>query len=211
MSSPDDAASEPLDQRAFIAELSRQLIGKAAEVRHALIDLAAQADNAPIGSCLSLVDIVCALYYQFLHLDFEHEGAPHRDRVILSKAHAALTLQPVLAELGLLDAGAYGTLDADHCRAPGVPDLPCGPGLDAAPALPGTGLGLAVGRALAAQLAGDSRPASVRTNDPDGPAAPWLESQSGPRKCFRHGRRTGRSRADRRRYRCISAADDPAI
>ena len=154
--SPDVAAPEPLDQKTFVAKLSRQLIGKAAEIRHALIDLAAQAEHAPIGSCLSIVDVLCALYYQYLDLDTDTPGAPSRGRVVFSKAHALLVVQPLLAELGLLPEAAYGSLATDHCRAPGVPDLGTGPGLDAAPALPGIGLGLAAGRALAAQLAGAS-------------------------------------------------------
>ena len=135
---PDAEAGAPdtLDQRAFIAELSRQLIAKAAEVRHAIIDLAAQRDAAPIGGCLSLVDLACALYYQFLQLDLDTPDAPNRDRVILSKAHALLALEPILAELGCA-AGAPGAT-----------------GLDAVATLPGTGLGLAAGRALAGQLAG---------------------------------------------------------
>ncbi len=148
---PADAPTA-LDQRAFVAELSRQLIGKATELRHALIDLAAQASSAPIGGCLSLVDLACALYYQYLELDLDTPGAPGRDRIIFSKAHALLTLQPLLAELGSLDADAYGELAKDRCRAPGVPDLGPVPGLDAAPVLPGVGLGLAAGRALAGQL-----------------------------------------------------------
>ena len=145
---------DPLAQRAFVAELSAHLVTKAAEVRHALIHLAAQAPTAPIGSCLSLVDLVCALYYQYLELDADTPGAPERDRIVFGKAHALLTLQPMLAELGLLPPTAYDTLDPDACLAPGVPILPAGPGLDAAPHAQGLALGLAAGRALAAQLSG---------------------------------------------------------
>lgn len=148
-----EPATQPLDHHAFVAELSRQLIAKAAEVRHAVLDLAAQAERAPIGSCLSLVDVLCALYYQYLNLDEGTPGRPNRDRVVFSKAHAVLAVQPLLSELGLLPAEAYATLALDNCRAPGVPNLGTGPGLDELPHLPGVGLGLAAGRALALQLA----------------------------------------------------------
>jgi len=129
-------------------------VAKAAEVRLAVLHLAAQAPRAPIGSCLSMVDVVTALFYQYLNLDWDTPGQPNRDRVVLSKAQALLTMQPILAELGALPEEAYDTLALDNCRAPGIPNLGVGPGLDAAPHLPGLGLGIAAGHALAGQMAG---------------------------------------------------------
>jgi len=49
---------------------------------------------------MSLVEIVTALYFHHLKLDSKNCDWPERDRVVLSKAHAAEAIYAVLPEIG---------------------------------------------------------------------------------------------------------------
>ena len=54
-----------------------------------------------LGSSLSCVDIFVALYFGgCLNIDPKNASAHSRDRVLLSKGHASMTLYKILAEKG---------------------------------------------------------------------------------------------------------------
>jgi transketolase len=57
-----------------------------------------RAGASHIGSCLSLADILAHLYAYWLHLDKTKPMWAERDRVILSKGHAAAIFYAALAE-----------------------------------------------------------------------------------------------------------------
>ncbi len=56
--------------------------------------------GAHFGGCLSMAEILATLYSDFVNYDFT--DLEHRDRVVLSKGHAALGLYCVLYERGIL-------------------------------------------------------------------------------------------------------------
>ena len=58
--------------------------------------------GAHLGGSMSVADILAMLYGEVLHYDAQHPLAPDRDRVILSKAHAAVALYAALHEAGFL-------------------------------------------------------------------------------------------------------------
>jgi len=95
------------------------------EIRKTVISLAHSSKSPHVGSSLSCVDILAALYFGRLTLEPWEE----RDIFILSKAHAAMALYATLAVGGIMDKkvldGYYkndGTLPAhlDRFTAKGV-------------------------------------------------------------------------------------------
>jgi transketolase len=123
----------------------------AREVRGTVVRMSHEAKTAHLGSSLSVVDILVAAYWGALRLDPHALDAPDRDRLILSKGHAASALYAVLARWGafsplLLDtfARAGGRLGEHPTRST--------PGVEAATGSLGHGLSLGVGMALAGRI-----------------------------------------------------------
>jgi len=105
-----------------------------------------------IGGTMSLVEIVTALYFHHLKLDSKNCDWPERDRVVLSKAHAAEAIYAVLPEIGYVPRE---TLDKYYSyRSPfqGHADRWCTPGIDYSGGSLGQGLSFAAGLAKAEKL-----------------------------------------------------------
>ena len=126
---------------------------RARELRARIIENSWRSGTPHLGSCLSCVDILVALYFHILRHDPAEPTAPGRDRFILSKGHAVPALFQVLAEAGffppalLADYGRIGSPFGEHPPAPGKI-----PGIEAATGSLGHGLPMGVGMALAARL-----------------------------------------------------------
>ena len=58
--------------------------------------------GAHLGGSMSVADILAVLYGDVMHYDTKNPLSPERDRVILSKAHAAVALYAALHEAGFL-------------------------------------------------------------------------------------------------------------
>src|ERR1700704_1905446 len=86
-------AEPPRAAAARLETLAREVRGMVVQMSHA-------AKTAHIGSSLSVVDILVAAYWGVLRLDPQAVDAPNRDRLILSKGHAAMALYAVLARWG---------------------------------------------------------------------------------------------------------------
>ena len=69
------------------------------EIRKTIIELANKSKSPHVGSSLSCVDILTALYFDVLNL----QPWEKRDIFILSKAHAAMSLYSTLATRGIID------------------------------------------------------------------------------------------------------------
>ena len=65
--------------------------------------------GAHLGGSMSVTDILAVLYGDVLHYDVNRPLSPERDRLILSKAHAAVALYAALREAGFLTQD-----DLDH-------------------------------------------------------------------------------------------------
>ena len=106
-----------------------------------------------LGSCLSCVDILTALYFSVLKIDPSQPRKPGRDRFILSKGHGAPALFQVLALRGFFPENwldEYGKdvgLFAEHPPSPN--ELPS---IEAATGSLGHGLPLGLGMAMAARI-----------------------------------------------------------
>lgn len=125
----------------------------ARETRARIIENSHLTQTPHLGSCLSCVDILIAAYFHTLRLDPAQPADPNRDRLILSKGHAAPALFQVLALRGfyplamLDDYGKDGSLFAEH---PPTPSHLAG--IEAATGSLGHGLPMGLGMALAARI-----------------------------------------------------------
>ncbi len=81
-----------------------ELEALAKRIRLGIVQMTYQSGlkGAHLGGSMSVADILAVLYGEVLHYDTRHPLAPDRDRVILSKAHAAVALYAALHEAGFL-------------------------------------------------------------------------------------------------------------
>jgi transketolase len=131
------------------------------DIRRVIIEQSKRANVGHIGSALSIADITATLYSGVLR---QPEVDADRDRVVLSKGHAALALYAALELTGRLPTG---TTEA-YCsnRSPlGVHPEHDLDGVDFCTGALGHGLSMAIGAALAARMQGSSRRAFVVISD----------------------------------------------
>ncbi|EKD69815.1 MAG: hypothetical protein ACD_46C00724G0013, partial [uncultured bacterium] len=72
-------------------------------LRGRTIETSHKAEVPHLGSCLSCIDILVALYWHILRIDPKRPDQEERDRFILSKGHGAPALFQVLAMKGFFD------------------------------------------------------------------------------------------------------------
>ncbi len=135
-------------EKQSIADLTRI----AARLRVRVVQMSHESRASHLGSALSCVDILTALYFNTLNITPENIRKTERDRFILSKGHAISALYAVLAFKNIID----GSMLDSYC-APGsclaehpVPFDP--PGVEAATGSLGHGLSLGLGMALAGRI-----------------------------------------------------------
>jgi transketolase len=116
-------------------------------IRREIIEQSFNAHVGHIGSALSIADLVAAVVAGPARLD----GGNGRDRIVLSKGHAALALYAALDQLGMLEPGALDTYCDDGTRL-GVHPEHSLDGVDFCTGSLGQGLSLAAGAALAAKI-----------------------------------------------------------
>ena len=134
-----------------------QLESIARTLRARIIETSSQTGTPHLGSCLSCVDLLTAVYFAVLRIDPGVPRAPDRDRFILSKGHGAPALFQTLALRGfypqsmLATYGQDGGIFAEH---PPTPEHLAG--IEAATGSLGHGLPLGLGMALAGRIQGQN-------------------------------------------------------
>ena len=113
-----------------------------------------------IGGEFSVTDILVTLYLGVMNLH-----GPDRDRLVLSKGHAAAALYATLAEAGLLPEEDLATFTRPGSALNGHPARTKLDWIEASTGPLGHGLPIAVGLALAARLSGSSERTFVVTGD----------------------------------------------
>jgi transketolase len=124
----------------------------ARRIRSRLVQMSHSARAPHLGSALSCVDILVALYWSAASVDPSAPDDPHRDRVILSKGHAAAALYACLAERGFWDTSLLETYAADGSCLPEQMGPGCASGVEVATGSLGHGLSLGIGMALAGRI-----------------------------------------------------------
>jgi transketolase len=130
-------------------------------IRRTIIEQSKRANVGHIGSALSIADITATLYAAVLD---RHASSPDRDRVVLSKGHAALALYAALELTDRLPGGTTETYCSNGSPLGVHPEHELD-GVDFCTGALGHGLSIGVGAALAARMAGSSRRSFVVMSD----------------------------------------------
>ena len=124
----------------------------ARRIRWRVVQMSHDGRAPHLGSSLSIVDILVALHWTALRIDPKRPGDADRDRLIVSKGHAAMALYAVLAERGFFPADLLDSFNQDDSLLPEQPLPNSLPGIEAATGSLGHGLSLGLGMALAARI-----------------------------------------------------------
>ena len=119
--------------------------------RRLVIRGTAAAGSGHPGGSFSMAEILGCLFHGHLRFDPADPGWEGRDRLVLSKGHAAPGLYSAMAVAGYFPESEIGTLRALGSRLQGHPDLKC-PGVEFCGGSLGTGLSYSVGLALAGKM-----------------------------------------------------------
>ena len=122
-------------------------------IRRTVLKMTSKGQASHVGSCLSVADILAVLYGEVLNIDPKRVDWPERDRMIVSKGHAAAAVYAVLAELDyfpsnwLLNYGNPGSPLLGHVSHTIA-------GIELSTGSLGHGLPIAAGLSLAAKRSG---------------------------------------------------------
>ncbi|MDH3278894.1 MAG: ribulose-phosphate 3-epimerase [Nitrosopumilus sp.] len=133
--------------------------------RKLVIKATALAGSGHPGGSFSMAEILGCLFNKHLKFDPQNPQWEDRDRLVLSKGHAAPGLFSNMAVAGYFPESELDTLRKFGSRLQGHPDLKC-PGVEFCGGSLGTGLSYSIGIALAAKL--DSKDYRVYTIIGDG-------------------------------------------
>ncbi len=131
-----------------VAELEK--IAK--RLRYDIVMMIGAGKPGHLGGSCSIAEIVAALYFYKMQHDPANPEWPDRDRLLLSKGHAALTQYAALAECGYFPKKELETLKELGTIAQGHPEMLRMPGIEANTGSLGQGLSISCGIALAGKL-----------------------------------------------------------
>ena len=132
-----------------------ELKKRALEVRMGIIEGVHSAKSGHPGGSLSCTDILTYLYFEHMNIDPKDPKAANRDRLVLSKGHAAPALYSVLANRGYFPVDDLKTLRQIGSVLQGHPDMKHIPGVDMSSGSLGQGISTACGMALSAKHFGN--------------------------------------------------------
>lgn len=127
---------------------------KAKKIRRLVLEIFNNAGGGHFGGCLSIVEILVALYFDILKINPENPSWEERDRFILSKGHAAATFITVLAEAGFISLEELSEFNQFNSNLSTHTDRFKIPGCEVSCGSLGHGLSIAGGMALAAKSTG---------------------------------------------------------
>jgi transketolase len=145
--------------------LVASLAARARTVRAATVRMAHDGKTPHVGSALSAVEVLVALYFHAMRIDPAAPAADD-DVFILSKGHGCMSYYATLAERGYFPASLLATYAQNGGALPEHPTPGRIPGVRVATGSLGHGLAIAAGMAHARAL--DDRPGRVFTLLSDG-------------------------------------------
>jgi transketolase len=145
---------EPLRSEKMIEKFDEQKYDQLAnEMRYVITDMICRAGSGHLGGAVSLIETAITLYNRIMQVDPANPKWEQRDRLVLSKGHAAPVLYVVLAYCGFFPKSWLKTLNADGTKLPSHADERSVPGIDMTTGSLGQGLSAACGMAIAAKKA----------------------------------------------------------
>lgn len=136
------------------ASKQRELALAADHIRLGILEGTHAAASGHPGGSLSIADILSYLYFSEMRVDPRDPTWADRDRLVLSKGHAAPALYAALAHRGYFPASELANLRKIDSILQGHPDMKHIPGVDMSSGSLGQGISAACGMALAARLDG---------------------------------------------------------
>ena len=133
------------------AEKKLELQKTACRVRMDIIEGVYSAKAGHPGGSLSIADIVTYLYLEHMNIDPKEPKKADRDRLVLSKGHAAPAIYGILAECGYFPKEEIKSLRKYGALLQGHPDMKHIPGIDMSTGSLGQGISAAVGMALSSK------------------------------------------------------------
>jgi transketolase len=125
---------------------------KASYIRKSILQTALWGGKGHIPPAFSWADIATVLFYSgVLKFNPANPKWEDRDRFILSKGHACLTLYAILADLNFFNKDELKLFAGEGSLLPGHPDTEI-PGIEVCSGSLGHGLGVACGMAQSAKL-----------------------------------------------------------
>lgn len=131
----------------------------AKEIRINILKMLTKAGSGHTGGSLSAVDIAVAIYFSKMRFNPKNPFWKERDRLILSKGHAAPLLYAIMAKAGYFPVDMLDTLRKIGSPLQGHPCRKSLPGVEISTGSLGQGLSVANGMALGLKL--DKNPARV--------------------------------------------------
>ena len=132
---------------------TREIADLAREIRLQILHTIKGAGMGHIGGDFSVTDILATLFGAVLKVDPKEPNKPDRDRLILSKGHAAVALYSTLALRGFFPVEDLKTFAQPLSKLNGHPNRNKVPGVESNTGPLGHGFPIAVGTAIGAQLA----------------------------------------------------------
>ena len=129
-------------------ERKRELEALCGKFRVELIEQLHSIQTGHPGGSLSICEFMTALYFEKATVTPQNPKAPERDRIILSKGHAAPMLYLILGELGFFPKSDFKNLRQFGCHLQGHPCSLHTPGVEISAGPLGMGLSVGVGKAL---------------------------------------------------------------
>ena len=137
-------------------KLVKQLEIDAVKIRIGVIEGVHSAKAGHPGGSLSCADLLAYLYMHRLNVDPADPQYPARDRIVMSKGHAAPALYAALALRGFFPMEEMNTLRKIGSRLQGHPDSRKVPGVDFSTGSLGQGISGACGMALSGTISCES-------------------------------------------------------
>lgn len=134
--------------------LEQKLKELAVKVRIGIIESTYNAKSGHPGGSLSIADVLTYLYFEKMNIDPDNPEMQNRDRLVLSKGHAAPALYSVLANRGYFPVEDLKSLRKTDHYLQGHPCIKI-PGVDMSSGSLGQGISVAVGMALSAKHFGE--------------------------------------------------------
>lgn len=135
-------------------EMKKELQIFAAKIRIGVIEGTYNAKAGHPGGSLSVADLLSYLYNAEMNCSAENPKDPNRDRLVLSKGHAAPALYSALANKGYFPVEDLKTLRHIDSYLQGHPNMNTVPGIDMSTGSLGQGISAACGMAKAAKCMG---------------------------------------------------------
>ena len=127
----------------------------ACHIRMGVIEGTHSAKCGHPGGSLDIAEVLAYLYFVEMKVDPKDPKNPDRDRLVLSKGHAAPALYSVLANRGFFPVDELKTLRHIGSRLQGHPNMNLTPGVDMSTGSLGQGVSTAAGMALGAKRLGN--------------------------------------------------------